>query len=141
MAEAHAFPSIEWFQALADELNSSDEYKKAASKYEGALCLEVLKEPGMLEEDIYGYVDPYHGEIREFCIMESPDEKETEFQVSGPYSTWKEIVKGNLDPMQAIMKGKLKVRGSMAKLLKEVKASQAMLKSLKNIPTRYLDEA
>ena len=140
MADTYDFPSTAWFEALSNALNASEDYAKAAANYEGALCLEVLAEPPMLAETIYGFVDPYHGKIREYAIMASPTERLTDFQVPGPYSTWKEIVKGNLDPMQAIMKGKLKVRGSMAKLLKEVKASQAMLKSLKNIPTRYLDE-
>ena len=134
------FPSEDWMNKLVDLLRDNEDYKKAASNWEGSLALVIEKEEGKFDQDLIFYADPYHGEIREHAIVNSVEEKSPDFVINGPYSVWKEIQQGNMDSMQAIMKGKVKVKGNMAALLKQVKATQVMMKLLEEIPTKYVDE-
>jgi putative sterol carrier protein len=107
------FPSEEWLKALVDTLNASAEYEKAASTWEGDIAFAVLAEEGMLDRDIYLYANPYHGKISDPKVLDSLEGKDITFVITGPYSVWKEIIQGKTDSMQAIMRGKLKVKGNM----------------------------
>lgn len=135
----YTFPSEEWMNALIDILNDSDDYKKAAATWEGSVIFAIEADE-KLDKPLYFYANPYHGHISDQCLIDGPDDKEVDFFITGPYATWKDICNRKLDSMQAIMKGKLKIKGSMAKLLKQVKASQAMMKILGDIPTQFIDE-
>ncbi len=135
------FPGREWVEEFAKGLNNSPEFAKAAGKWEGSICFAVEAEPGKLDKSVYIYMNPTHGKVEEAALLDSPDEKKVDYLLVGPYSLWKEIVQGKTDSMQAIMKGKLKLKGNMAALLKQVKASQVMMAQLKTIPTRFIDEA
>ena len=140
MSEKILYPSSEWMDALVNLLNNSAAYKKAAAKWEGSLCLVIEAEEDKLEKDMVFYSNPYHGEVLEHAVVDTVEEKDPDFAITGPYSVWKEINKGNLDTMQAIMKGKVKVKGNMATLLKQVKATQIMMKLIEEIPTKFIDE-
>ncbi len=134
------FATQEWLDELKSKVNGSDAYKKAGINWEGDLKIIMLAEDEVIDEDIILYTDPHHGELRKASILGSADEKETAFTLTGPYSVWKDITSGKIDSMKAIMKGKLKVKGSMAKLMKQVKASQVMMKIMTDIETIYPDE-
>ena len=140
MSEAILFPSEEWMNAFVDLIKDSPEYKKAAAGWEGTICLVIEAEEGKFDNDLIFFADPYHGEIREHCILNSADDRDVDFMINGPYSVWKDIQQGKMDTMQAIMKGKLTIKGNMSALLKQVKATQVMMKFLEQIPTRYPDE-
>ncbi|MBC2716311.1 MAG: hypothetical protein HF978_13460 [Desulfobacteraceae bacterium] len=134
------FGTQDWVDELVTKANSSDAYKKAGKNWEGDLKIIILAEEGLTDKDIIYYLDPHHGEIRSASLLETVDEKETAFTLTGPYSVWKEITSGKTDSMKAIMKGQLKVKGSMAKLMRQVKASQVMMKIMTSIETIYSDE-
>ncbi len=135
------FPSYEWMKELVEMLNGSEEYQKAAAAYEGVMALLIKAEEGKLEKDILGYVHPYHGQITEYGLWDDLEGKNPMFIISAPYSTWKKVVKGEIDPMGAIMKGKIRIKGDMAKLLKRTHGSQLMMEAMKQIETQFIDEA
>ena len=137
MSENLLFPSEKWFNELCNLLNNSPEYKKAAAKWEGSLALVLEAEEGKLDEDFIFYAKPYHGEIKENCTIKKLDEKNPDFIIRGPFSSWQEVQQGKMDALQAIMKGKLKVKGSMAMLLKQVRASQILMQLMREIPTKF----
>ena len=140
MPEKILFPSEDWMNAFVGLVDGSPEYQKAAGNWEGTIGLVIEEENGKLDKDLIFYADPYHGEIRDYCLINSLEEKDIDFVIRGPYSVWKEIQQGKLDSMQAIMKGKVQIKGNMAALLKQVKATQIMMKFLEQIPTKYVDE-
>ena len=126
--------------ALVDTLNESAEYEKAASTWEGDIVFAVLAEEDMLDKDMYLYANPYHGKISDPKVLDTLEGEDITFIIKGPYSVWKQVVQGKTDSMQAIMRGKLKVKGNMSALLKQTAASSALMKELVNVPTEYLDE-
>jgi len=134
------FPSEEWLMALVDTLNGSAEYEKAASTWEGDIVFAVLAEEDMLDKDMYLYANPYHGKLSDPKVLDALEGEDITFVIKGAYPVWKEIVQGKTDSMQAIMRGKLKVKGNMQALLKQTAASTALMKELANVPTEFIDE-
>lgn len=136
------WPSEEWTLAFRDLINASAEYREAAHDWEGVVCYHFQAEPDKgLAEDVYGWFDLWHGECRE-AKQATPEEASTaEFLVSAPYSTWKLVVKKELDPIKAIMQGKLKLKGDLAKAVRYTKATMILNDLATRIPdTEFLDE-
>ena len=134
------FPSEEWVKALEEITVNDEEYKKAGADWEGDVIMIMEAEPGKLEEPFYYYSKPHHGELLETCQLKSLDEKTAEYVISGPYSVWKSIVKREADAMQMMMKGKIRVKGDMQKLLKFAKFQQLGMKALQKVETTFIDE-
>ncbi len=135
----YIFPSLDWLKELQRILNASDEYRLSGKNWEGALAL--ISEPDeTYDQSHYIWINPYHGQVLEVAEMKSPDEKPAPFSLTATYSTWKSIVKGELDPIKGLMKGKITVEGNVTYLVKEVKQAQALLKGLRQVETKFIDE-
>lgn len=127
------FASNEWTQVLGDGLNNSKAYRDAAAKWEGDLCL-IITPPGV-SKDIYVYLDLWHGDCRKAYTAEST--VSSEFTITAPLATWKDVVGGKLDPIKGLMTGKLKVKGPLAKILKAPKAAIELVNCAKAIDTQW----
>jgi putative sterol carrier protein len=133
------FPSAEWLNELKDSLNADKAFEKAAAKWEGSLVMHVQADE-LLDKETIMWIDPYHGKVRDAKIIKSLDEEESEFVLGAQYSTWKAIINGEMDSMKAMMKGKIKVQGKLTTLLKQTKASNALIKVQQNMDTVFIDE-
>ena len=133
------FPSLEWLNELKDSLNADKAFEKAARKWEGSLVMHVQTDE-LLDKEAIMWIDPYHGKIRDAKVLGSLDEQKSEFVLGAKYSTWKSIINGEMDSMKAMMKGKIKVQGKLTTLLKQTKASNALIKVQQNIDTAFIDE-
>ena len=133
------FPSVEWLNELKDSLNADKTFEKAAAKWEGSLVMHVQADE-LLDKETIMWIDPYHGKVRDAKIINSLDEEESEFVLGAQYSTWKAIINGEMDSMKAMMKGKIKVQGKLTTLLKQTKASNALIKVQQNMDTVFIDE-
>ena len=65
---------------------------------------------------------------------------EAEFVISAAYRRWKDVVRGELDPVRAMMQGKLRVRGDLPKILRSVQAANELVVLCGDVPTRFPDE-
>jgi putative sterol carrier protein len=128
--------SEEWIKALHDELNASPAYAEAGKDWEGDFYFIVNPE-GAVTEPIYMYMDLWHGKSREAHIAKDKTEKNPAFVMSGPYGKWKKVVTAQLDPIQAMMTGQLKLKGNMVMIMKHVKAAQEMVKVCTRIDTEF----
>jgi putative sterol carrier protein len=128
------FPSDEWIKALHEELNKSQDYEEAAQKWEGDLCLIVKAGPGV-PQDTYLYLDLWHGKSRKAYVSESPIR--SEFTISAPWPTWRQVVEGKLDPIRGIMSRRLKLTGSMSKIVKAPKAAIELVNCAKLVDTSW----
>ena len=113
------FPSEEWLNGFMDYLNSDEEYAKTASKWEGDLIFDIHPE-GALQEHLRIYMDLWHGKCRGGYFIPKDEEKDAKFILSAPFGNFVRILKGDLDPMQAMMTRKLKVKGNMAYMMRNV---------------------
>ncbi len=135
------FPSDEWVQQLKEQLNTSPAYADAAKNWEGDFYFAIDPEKGgPITEPSYLYMDLWHGVCREAYEVKDKTQKNPAFVMSGPYSKWKRVVTGKLDPLQGLMTGQLKLKGNMVMVMKNVKAAQEMVRACTRIDAQFPDE-
>jgi putative sterol carrier protein len=118
----YPFPSEEWLNALVEQLNRDEKYAETAKKWEGDLIFKLVPEKGSSgEEDILYYMDLWHGKCREVQILESIEDKpNAKFVLELTSNQANKIFEEELDAIQAMVTGKLKVRGSIGYMLRNV---------------------
>ena len=113
------FPTAEWLQALMEKLNSDQQYAQVAVKWEGDMIFLIETGEGMAEETSF-YIDLWHGRCRDVKILNKADEVKASFTLKGSYENYVRLLKGEMDPMQALLTRKLGVKGNMATLMRSV---------------------
>lgn len=133
------FPSQEWVKQLANELNRSEAYADAGKNWEGDFYFVVEPDKDhAMPESVYMYMDLWHGKCRDAFVVEDKTAKNPAFIMSGTYSKWKRVVTAQLDPIQGLMTGQLKLKGNMVMVMKNVKAAQEMVKACTRIDAEFL---
>lgn len=135
------FPTEEWFKLFIELINGSDEYMSASSDWEGDITLHVEAEPDKgIDQDVFGYLDLWHGKCRGGGVV-SPDEAaSSRYVIRAPYTRWKEVVIGNLDPVRGMMQGKLRLEGDLPEIIRHVDAANVLVKLTGQVPTEFPDE-
>ena len=131
------FPSDKWAKAYMKALNENKAYADAASEWEGDF-LFVLNPGDKLKEKTAIYIDLYHGKCRDASVLKPGEDKKTEFVIDAPYGVWVKVLKKELDPIQGLMTGKLKLKGDMTKVMKYTKAAQEMVNTTTTIKSEFL---
>ena len=135
-----AFPTEAWFQALVSLINDSDEYREAAAEWEGDIAFLVEAEPDRgLPADVWGLLDLWHGACRGGGVIDAERGREAAYVLRAPYSRWREVVTGELDPIKAMMQGKLKVQGDLPTIVRKVRAANELVELTQQIPTEFPD--
>jgi len=130
------FGSVDWVKALENELNTSPAYEDAAKNWEGDFYFVVDPE-GVVTQPMYLYMDLWHGKCRESFVAADKNVKAPAFIMAGQYSKWKKVVLAQLDPIQALMTGQLKLKGNMVMVMKNVKAAQEIVRACTRIETEF----
>jgi putative sterol carrier protein len=137
-----AFPTEAWFQDLVTRINASDAYREAAADWEGDIAFLVEAEPDRgLPADVWGLLDLWHGACRGGGVIQADRGREAAYILRAPYSRWKEVVTGELDPIKAMMQGKLKVQGDLPTIVRQVRAANELVELTQQIPTEFPDGA
>jgi len=116
---AYLFPSAEWLQALQAKLNTDEHYARIARNWEGDLMFHIEPE-GNLKEPVKLYLDLWHGTCRQAKVVDENANIQPAFVLTAPYGAFARIMKSELDPMQAMITRKLKVKGSMSYMMRNV---------------------
>ena len=117
---AAIFPSEEWLKGLEDKLNSDPRYHEIAKNWEGDL-LFFIEPDGTLKERLRFYLDLWHGTCRK--VEYNPQAEaypNPTFTLTASYKDITSILGGKLNPMTAMMTSKLKVKGSMGYMMRNV---------------------
>jgi putative sterol carrier protein len=114
------FPSEEWLKGLEARINSDERYRDIARNWEGDLFFFIEPE-GNLKDRLTFYLDLWHGACRSVEYMPDPDSHpDSTFTLSASYDNITAILTGKLNPMTAMMTSKLKVKGSMGYMMRNV---------------------
>jgi len=62
------------------------------------------------------------------------------FVLTAPYATWKSVVRGELEPLAGVTRGRIAVQGSLAILMLNAKAATALVDCARAVPTQFFDE-
>jgi putative sterol carrier protein len=132
------FPSEEWIRDLSRRLNESESYDRSARDWEGDFVFVVEPDEGYPTE-AYLFLALHHGKSPGAELISAPGDRETEFVMSAPYSTWRRVIEGKLDPIQGMMTRQLKVEGNMMKIMRYPKAAKEIVDCCALIPTAFPD--
>jgi putative sterol carrier protein len=132
------FPSDEWIKALSSKLNESDSYAKSAKDWEGDFVF-VIEPDDVFKDTGYLFLGLYHGKSPDAGMISSQEEREAEFVLSAPFTNWRKVIEGSLDPIQGMMTKKLKVKGNMMKIMRYPKAAKEIVACCALVPTDFGD--
>jgi putative sterol carrier protein len=117
---AAIFPSEEWLQDLESKLNADPRYNEVAKNWEGDL-LFFIEPDGNLKEALRFYLDLWHGTCRKVEYKPKPESyPNPAFTLTASYKVITAILMGKLSPMTAMMTSRLKVKGSMGYMMRNV---------------------
>ena len=132
------FPSDEWGKAFADQLNASEDYERSAKDWEGDFIF-VIEPDKAYPENAYLFIGLYHGKCTDAAMIASEDEREAQFIIRAPYTNWRKVIEGKLEPISAIMVRKLKLKGDMMKVMRYPKAAKELVNCVSRVPTDFGD--
>jgi putative sterol carrier protein len=135
---AAIFPSEEWLHGLKTELNSDSRYQEIAKNWEGDLFFFIEPE-GNLKERLTFYLDLWHGTCRNVEYMPAPESHSNPtFTLSASYKNITDILTGKLNPMTAMMTSRLKVKGSMGYMMRNVPTVLDFVRVAQEVTTEIL---
>ena len=123
--------SAEWARALQLQLESSEEFRRAAAGWEGRLVLETVPDPirsDGVPRAVALYLDD--GACREARAAAAADRDSAAFVIAGKAEVWAQLVGGKRSPLTALLRGQLKlVKGSVAGLMPFASAAEQLVRA------------
>ncbi len=139
MSNGHPFPSQAWADAFRDAVNQNEAYQKHGKPWTfGKVAMAVKAEPDKGIPDDAGFVlDVHQGECRGVDYVKGMDAmQEAPFIIVASYDRWLTVIAGDVDPIKAMMEGKLKlVKGALPTMLRFVESSRALVNSATEVAT------
>jgi len=132
----HKFPSDEWIKALSELLNASETYRRSAKDWEGDFIF-VAEPDETNPETAYLHLQLHHGSSAGAAMVSPDNLPEAEYTINAPFSTWRKVIDGKLDPIQGMMTGQLKLKGDLMKVMRYPKAAQEIVSCCDKIPTDW----
>lgn len=119
------------------QINADAKYQELATKVNDSYTLIFQPEPnkGVKEKLVLGFTIT-NGKMTEKWIGEKP----TSFILTAPYGVYVDILTGKLNVNRAFISRKLKVKGSIPRLLKTARATERLVDVLATIPTEFAGE-
>jgi len=110
------FPSEAWAKAFADAINQNEAYRTHGKPWTfGDVAMIVYKEPAAgIPEEAGMVLDVHEGQCRGVQYVVGEGQAHAAFEIIAPYAVWKEVIEGRLDPIAAMMQGKLDLRKGRA---------------------------
>jgi putative sterol carrier protein len=129
----------DWARLWSDSINANEDYKKAATKWEGAIAMVMTSDAGMgVPEERIVIADLWHGDCRGAKAAEAAELDETPYLIKAEPAAWKSVLAGKTDPIVGLMGGKLKLaKGSLFALLPYAKAAKELVRSAIEVETSF----
>jgi putative sterol carrier protein len=113
------FPGADWLKEFEAKLNADERYAQIAKNWEGDMYF-LIEPDGNLKTQIVMYLDLWHGKCRGTEIVADVSSHSPAFTLKAGYTNFARVLKGELDPMQAMLTRKLDVKGNMAVMMRNV---------------------
>ena len=129
----------QWARQWSDAINANPEYKKAATKWEGAIGMIMTVDGDMgIPSERMVIADLWHGDCRKAWAAGEAELADTPYLIKASPATWKSVLAGKTDPIVGLMGGKLKLaKGSLFALLPYAKAAKELVNSAIAVDTSY----
>jgi putative sterol carrier protein len=163
------FPSEEWFELYEDAINDHEEYNESSEgwgvEFNGDFSFKMPDMPGedldfdampddireemetyVKETDTEGYVGHSFVQLEDgTCqgarLIESPDEVEEGFMLTGTYDNWVSLIQGDIGAVDGMMSGKFDLDGDMQKVLQYTDSATMLTEIAGSIDAVFAHEA
>ena len=126
-----------WAQRWAAEIAESEAYRRAAAGWEGALVLALPPAEGGAV-----WVDLFHGACRGARAATAADRNAAAYVLEAPLPVWQRLLAGSLDPLWALVSGKVRLaRGNLAGLVPWATAARELVAAARKVPTAFAQPA
>lgn len=122
------FGSLDFYKAMADELNNDPEWKEKGKN----LTYDMVY---VYEPPVEGafFVSFDQGRVVEVREASSADIEEANFVIRGSSDNWRGIFEDKINPTVALTRGQLRVKGKMTALMKNMSAFQHVIVAMKRV--------
>lgn len=138
------FPSKEWCEEAVRLLNEDPEAPEAGEGWEADFGAIVEPEPGALSRAFCVHVVPRNGRIEKFQVLADADDFDEiapAYLARAPYSVWKQIIDGSIDPMEAVLKRRISLSGDLQPILERLRYKGIAQRVLSSLETKFIDES
>lgn len=140
--DALVFPSEAWVAAWTSLCNDSPEYLVAARGWDGVVVLEISPDGDPPERWFYVRLTAQEGRWTSHRVGADPElAGDPSFVLTAPHRTWKQLIRQEIDPVRAIMRGTVRVQGRLSELLTWSGSLRVMTEVAGQIDTAFNDEA
>lgn len=131
------FPDSNWSIVLMEKLNSDAKYNQVARNWEGDMAF-VIEPGGALSQSVTYYLDLWHGKCRAAHVMDENSQQKPVFTLRAPYENYVRLLKGEVEPMQALLTRKISVQGNMTVLMRSVPTVLDFVRCCREITDGYI---
>lgn len=139
---SHTFPSESWASAYKDALNANAAYAKAGKDWTHGPVTMIVKANAAIgiERDMAILLDVHAGVCRGATYMDAAAARDAApFVIEGEYDRWKSVILREVEPIKAMMQGKLKLtKGHLPTIIRDVESSRQLVASASNIDSKFL---
>jgi putative sterol carrier protein len=133
MGGEFAYMSPEWAQEVKNRLQT-ELSPETMNHVTTSVCYVYLDCPD--GKDKYQYFRCEDGKVVDLYVDEGAPPK-AEFTITGKYDVYAKITRGEIKAHQALMTGKIRLKGNMVKALKLASVADRLNKVIEKVPTRY----
>ncbi len=130
------FQSEEWIKEFQRQMNASEAYERAGKGFEGDWVF-IVEADDVFPETIYFFMSLSHGKCTDAAMITSEHEREAQYFLRAPFSTWRKVIEGKLDPIQGLMMRKMKLKGNLMKVMRYPTAAREMMHCVMSVPTDF----
>jgi putative sterol carrier protein len=129
----------EWAAAWHAALDASEEYRRAAATWEGAVALVMHPDPALgIAARRAVFLDLWHGTCRDARLASEADLAAAAYVIEASAGVWRDLLDGRTSPIMALMTGKLSLtRGNLAGLLPYAGAANELVSVATQIRTVF----
>jgi putative sterol carrier protein len=137
------FPSREWCDEAVRLTNADPDCARAGAGWEGDFGLVVEAEPPHLRDAFAVHLEPEAGKIGRWRVLadvDELDEIEPAYLARAPLGVWKGLIRGTLDPVEAVLKRSIVFQGDLQPLLERMRYKGLAERVLSQIVTTFAGE-
>jgi putative sterol carrier protein len=135
------FPTDPWVKAFIEQINGSAEYADSGAGWEGDVAIVIEAEPDRaVPQTVWALLELHDGGCRGGGVVDEERGTRAPFVIRASYSRWKDVIRGDLDPIKAMMQGKLKVQGDLPRIIRYARATNELAHLTQLVNTSFPDE-
>ncbi|MCX5848996.1 MAG: SCP2 sterol-binding domain-containing protein [Deltaproteobacteria bacterium] len=133
--------SPEWMGMWEKLLQGDAKYKEVAKNWEGSVILHIQKNSELgVDQDIFVWMDLWHGDCKSLRYVPREVGEKGDFVITGTLERWISVGKKQLDPVKGMMQGKLKLKGDLPTIVRNVKAAMRLVETCAEVGGKFPDE-